>query len=157
VSTPTPRTVVGVLVEPLGDVVGAEPDERHVEALVGLGRRSLDGGEQPFAQHPELEVVEEAMHLVAIPLLTSQPVQVDVEVDVADQFGEPPVELDTGHVLAQRIADLALDGVDALDELAQRAVLADPLGRGLLADPGDARQVVAGVAAQRRVVGVLGR
>ena len=154
---PDAATVAGVLVEPLGDVVGAQPGDGDVEALVGLGGGGVDGGEQPLAQHPELQVVEEPVDLVAVPLLAGEVVEGDVDGDVADQLGQPAVELDAGDVLAQRVADLALDRVDAVDEIAQRAVLADPLGRRLLADAGDAGQVVAGVAAQGGVVGVLRR
>ena len=106
-------TVAGVLVEPLGDVVGAQPRDGDVEALVGLGGGGVDGGEQPLAQHPELQVVEEPVDLVAVPLLAGERVEGDVDVDVADQLGQPAVELDAGDVLAQRVADLALDGVDA--------------------------------------------
>jgi hypothetical protein len=58
---------------------------------------------------------------------------------------------------AQRVARLALDLVDAVGELRERPELADPLGGRLLPDAGDARQVVAGIAAQRREIRVLGR
>lgn len=65
------------------------------------------------------------------------------------------VELDRLQVVAQGLADLALDLVGALDQLGERAVLGDPLGGRLLADARDARQVVRRVAAQGREVGVL--
>ena len=84
--------VAGVLVEPLLDVVDAQPGERDVEAFVGLGLGRRDGCEQPLAQHPELQVVEELVHLLAVPLLPRQIVRRDVELDVADEFGEPPVQ-----------------------------------------------------------------
>src|SRR3712207_8433956 len=45
--------------------------------------------------------------------------------------------------------------VDVVDQVADVAVLLDELGRGLLAEAGDAGQVVAGVAPQRGEVGVL--
>ena len=63
----------------------------------------------------------------------------------------------SGEVRAQRVADLALDLVDPVDEGVERAELAHPLRRGLLPDARDAGQVVAGVAAQRGEVGVLRR
>ena len=59
------------------------------------------------------------------------------------------------QVGAQRVADLALHRVDLVDQRLQRAVLGDPLGRGLLPHARDAGQVVARVAAQRREVRVL--
>ncbi len=169
VSTPAPRPQVPRNASPTRrpsracssshcvDLVGAEPGRRDVEALLGLGLGGVDGGEQPLAQHPELQVVEEPVDLLAVPLLAGQGVQLDLDVDVADELGEPAVELHGGQVLAQRVADLALDGVDMVDQLAQRAVLADPLRGRLLPHPGDAGQVVARVAAQRREVGVLRR
>ena len=52
-------------------------------------------------------------------------------------------------LLALRAGDL----VDALQHLLQRAELLQQLGRGLLADPGDAGDVVGGVAAQAHQVG----
>ena len=73
------------------------------------------------------------------------------------QLGELPVAEDVAEVLAERVACLALDLVDAVDQVLERAELHDPLGRGLLADAGDGGQVVARVAAQRGEVRVLGR
>ena len=62
-----------------------------------------------------------------------------------------------GKRLAQRIARLAANLRDVVDESVERAVLGDPLGCRLLADPRDAGQVVAGVAPERSEVWVLGR
>jgi hypothetical protein len=73
------------------------------------------------------------------------------------QLGQLPVEQHRGQVVAQLLARLAGDLADPVDQLGQRAELPDPLGRRLLADAGDAGQVVARVAAQRGEVGVLGR
>ncbi len=61
------------------------------------------------------------------------------------------------RLLAERVAGLALDLVDPVDQVLERAELHDPLGRGLLADAGDGGQVVARVAAQGGEVRVLGR
>ena len=55
------------------------------------------------------------------------------------------------------VAGLALDLVGARDEAVEPAELPHPLRGGLLPHPRDAGQVVARVAAQRRVVGVLRR
>ncbi len=61
-----------VLVQPAGDVVDVQPGEADVEALLGLRLGSGDGREQPLAQHAELEVVEELVHLLAVPLLAGE-------------------------------------------------------------------------------------
>ena len=42
------------------------------------------------------------------------------------------LRIDAGQVRPQRVADLAAHRVDVVDERLQRAVLGDPLGRGLL-------------------------
>ena len=58
----------------------------------------------------------------------------------------------------QRLTGLALDLVDVGDEVVERAVVVQPLGRGLRTHTGDAGQVVAGLTDQGRQVGVaLGR
>ncbi|GAA4995324.1 hypothetical protein GCM10025734_25950 [Kitasatospora paranensis] len=59
-------------------------------------------------------------------------------------------------MLAELLADLALDLVGAGDQLVEGAELVDPLRRGLLADAWDAGQVVGRVAAQGGEVRVLG-
>ncbi len=73
------------------------------------------------------------------------------------QLGELAVAEDVAEVVAERVAGLALDLVDPVDQVLERAELHDPLGRGLLADAGDGGQVVARVAAQGGEVRVLGR
>ena len=77
------------------------------------------------------------------------------QLDVAHHLGQPAVELDGLQVVAEVLPGLALDLLGALDQLRERTELVDPLRGGLLADAGDARQVVGRVAAQRREVGVL--
>ena len=113
--------------------------------------------QEPVAQDPELQGVEDLVHLVAVPLAEVQVVRADTQRHVADELGELAVALDAGDVGAQRVTGLAGDLVDPVDQGGQRPELLDPLGRGLLADAGDAGQVVAGVTAQRREVGVLRR
>ena len=114
-------------------------------------------GEQPVAQHLELEVVEQRVDLLPVPRREHQLVRGVRQRDVAHHFGEFTVEQDVRQVLAQRVTDLAADLVDVVDQADEIAVLPDPLGGGLLPHPGDAGQVVARVAAQRREVGVLRR
>ena len=170
VSSPVPRPQVprkisagaagaGVRLQP---VAPARPAEHvvlgDVEAALGLRLGAGQRGEQPVAQHPELQVVEELCAPRRGP--------------TAGRRGRPgPSSSGTSRtssvsrrfcsterqVLAQRLADLALDLVDPVDQRVERAELADPLGRGLLPHARDARQVVARVAAQRREVGVLRR
>ncbi len=77
------------------------------------------------------------------------------QLHVLDHLGQDPVELDGLQVVPEVLPGLALDLVGALHELRERPELGDPLGRGLLADARDARQVVGRVAAQRREVRVL--
>jgi hypothetical protein len=146
-----------VLLEPARHLVRAEHGRGHVEAGVGLGLAGGQGLEQPLPQHPELQVVEELVHLVAVPLAEHEVLRADRHRHVLDQLGQLPVAQHAGQVRAQRLAGLALDLVDALDQRGQRAELADPLGRGLLADARHARQVVAGVAAQGGEVRILRR
>ena len=122
----------------------------------GLG--GVDGREQPLAQHAELQVVEELVHLLAVPLLAGQVVELDLEVDVADELGEPAVAARRCARCSRSASPtLPLTVSTLVDQRAQRAVLADPLRRGLLAHARDAGQVVARVAAQRGEVGVLRR
>ena len=56
-------------------VAGLERAAAHVEALVDLGVGGGQRVEQPVAQHPELEVVEQPMDLVAVPRLHPQRVR----------------------------------------------------------------------------------
>ncbi len=74
-ASPDAPPVGGVLGQPLPDRAGLQRAAAHVEALVDLG---LDGGqrvEQPVAQHPELQVVEQPVDLVAVPRLHPQRVR----------------------------------------------------------------------------------
>ena len=62
-------TVGDVVGQPLPDRAGLQRSPAHVESLVDLG---LDGGqrvEQPVTQHPELQLVEQLVDLVAVPRL----------------------------------------------------------------------------------------
>ena len=118
------------------------------------GSADCERGEQPVAQHPELQVVEQPVHGVAVPRLRPPGRRVDSSAR-PDQLGQLAVEQHGGQVRAQRVPGLAPDLVDPVDQVAQRAELADPLRGRLLADARDARQVVRRVAAQRREVRVL--
>ena len=154
---PDPAAVAGVGVEPGPHRARLDRAALHLDAALGLGLGALQRGEQPLAQHPELQLVEQPMHGVAVPWPNGEVDGTGVERDIPDQLGELAVEQHTGEVGAQRVARLALDLVDTVGEVGERAELAHPLGRGLLPHARDARQVVARVAAQGREIGVLRR
>ena len=143
---------VAVLGQPRRQLPGLQRAAAHVEALIDLGIRRGQRVEQPVAQHAELEVVEQPVDLVAVPRLHAQRVGCLRQRHILDQIGELSVEHDVRQVGAQRVADLALHRVHLVDERLQRAVLGDPLRRGLLPHARNAGQVVAGVTAQRREV-----
>ena len=64
---PDPGRAAGVRVQPQPDLLGPDAHRVHVEALLRLGLGRGERLEQPLAQHPELKVVEQLMHLVAVP------------------------------------------------------------------------------------------
>ncbi len=100
-----PEPLAGsVLGQPRRQFAGLERAAADVEALVDLGVRRGQRVEQPVAQHPELEVVEQAMDLVAVPGLHPQRVRRLGQRHVLDQFGELAVEHDarTGWPAARR-------------------------------------------------------
>ena len=162
-----------MLFHPAGDLIGAENGSLHLEPRqVGLVHRGARGGRrgarqavgeglvEPVPQHPELEGVEELVDRLPVPRPRHQVGWRGTHRgfrQVADQRGELAVAQHAAEVLAQRVAGLALDLADAVDQLLERPELRDPLRRGLLPHPGDAGQVVAVVAAQRREIRVLGR
>ena len=82
---------------------------------------------------------------------------VALQLEVADQGVDPAVADHVGQVLPQRVAGLARDLVDPGDDLLEGPELVDPLRGGLRADPGHARQVVAGLPHHRRQVGIVRR
>ena len=63
-----PLTGRQVLGDPARHLGGVEQRAVDVEAGLGLGLAGLDLGEEPVAQHPELEAVEDLVHLLAAPL-----------------------------------------------------------------------------------------
>ncbi len=109
-------------------------------------RRRLDGLEEPVAQHPELQAVEERVHLLAVPRLHRQVGGRHRQVEVGDQRVEPAVADHVAEVLAQRLALLAGDLVGVGDDVVEAVVLVDPAGR----EPGtDARAPRAGCRRSR--------
>ena len=110
-----PRAGGRVLGQPGGQLPRLERAAADLEAVLGLrlGRGQL--GEQPVAQHPELQLVEQPVHGVAVPLLPGQVVGRDAQLHVLHQLGELAVHHHVRQVLAQLVADLALDLVDPVD------------------------------------------
>ncbi len=175
-SAPAPATASGqarparaghVPIDPVGDLIRPEDYSGHVESR-GIAHRRLGGCSQdtdpvgqcrvqPVPQHPELQRVEQLVDLLAVPRNGAQVVWPHLQRHVADQLRELAVAQDACQVIAQCVARLALDLVDAVNQVGQRAELGDPPCRGLFPDTRDARQVVAGVAAQGSEVGILRR
>ena len=163
---PGPQRAGRVLVQPAGQLVGPRGGHRYLEALLrraGLARvlrRGLpdpvgQGLDQPLAQHPELERVEQLVDGVPVPGHGQHVARADVERYVLGQLGELPVAQHVAQVLAQGVAGLALDLVDPVHQRIERAELRDPPGRRLLADAGDVGQVVARIAPDGREIRVL--
>ncbi len=136
----------GILLEPPGHLAGAEHGPLDVEAALGLVVDRLEGGEEPVAQHPELQPVEDPVDLLPVPRAALEVGDPDRKRHVADELVEPAVAQDAVEMLAQRLPGLALDVGDVGDDAGEVAVLAEPLGRRLGADAGDAGQVVARLA-----------
>ena len=133
--------------QPGGQLALGQPPGVDLEP--GVDRAGLDRGrEQPLAQRVELQGVEQPVDLGPVPGPHAQVADPDGQGHVVAQ---PHQLLVAEHVLAvgeQVLLELAplLGGVG--HDLLGDAVGLDQLGRGLVADPGDAGQVVGGVAAQ---------
>jgi hypothetical protein len=133
--------------QPGGQLALGQPPGVDLEP--GVDRAGLDRGrEQPLAQRVELKGVEQPVDLGPVPCPHAQVADHDGQGHVVAQ---PHQLLVAEHVLAvgeQVLLELAplLGGVG--DDLLGGAVGLDQLGRGLVADSGDAGQVVGGVAAQ---------
>ena len=152
------RAPDGAVAEAHREVVGGEDVALEVEAALDLVLLDVEGREEPLAQHPELQAVEDPVHLLAVPGLALEVVDRQRQLEVVDQPVEPAVAQHAVEVLAQAVAGLALDLVDVGDDPGEVAVLPQPLGGGLRPDAWNAGQVVARLADQGREVAVaLGR
>ena len=160
------------VVDGRGAAAGGEPPRQrtivealhdHLGAGVALGSgdaRAFDGqgAEHPVAEAvAELEAVEEVGDALSVGRPQFQLTGTVGQGKILDHLGEVAVHLHGGDSLAQVVADLASDLVDAVDELGQAAVLQDPLLRRLLAHARDTGQIVRRVAAQRGEIRVLRR
>ncbi len=150
-------TVGAVLLQPGRDLGAHRAVDVELEPALGLGLGRRQVLEQAVAQHPELEAVEDPVHLLAVPRLRLQVVDLHRQVEVVDQPVEPAVAQHAVEVLAQVLARLALDLVDHGDDAVEVAVGGDPLRGGLGPDAGHPRQVVAGLPHQGGQVGVQAR
>ena len=103
----------------------------------------------------ELEAPEDLLQLGAVRRIEDELRRVAVDVEVAPHRGELLREARQVGVLGDvpRARGRQLAGV--LDHGLERAVLRDQLAGGLVADPGNARDVVARVALQADEVGNL--
>src|SRR4029078_4836139 len=57
------------------EVVGGEDVALEVAAALDLVLLDLEGREEPLAQHPELQAVEDLVHLFAVPRLALEVVE----------------------------------------------------------------------------------
>ena len=98
------------------------------------------------------------MDAFPVPADECQFVRTGRQLHIADELRQVPIGLYRREIGAQRVAYRPpFDLVNMVDQLVQRTVLADPLGRGLVADAGHSGQVVAVITAQRGYVRILGR
>ena len=115
---------------------GAGDRHRH-----GRGDRVLEVVD-PVQQRAELVAAEHLAQLRAVGRLEHDLRRIEVEIEVAPHRREllrrPRLVGELGDVLAPRRREL----VRVRDHLLQRAVLRDQLAGGLVADPGDAGDVV---------------
>ena len=108
---------------------------------------------EPLDQRPELVLAEQPDDRVTIVVAEARGLEVDLDRQVAHDPRQLTPHQDLVDVLLQLLAELGRgDVVEAAEELVERSEVADQLRRGLLADPGDARDVVGRIALQRLVV-----
>ena len=133
--------------QPGGQLALAQP--AGVDLEPGVDRAGLDRGrEQPLAQRVELQGVEQPMDLGPVPGPHAQVAGPDGQGHVVAQ---PHQLLVAEHVVAvgeQVLLELAPLLVGVGHDLLGGPVGLDQLGGRLVADPGDAGQVVRGVAPQ---------
>lgn len=155
--------LVAVLGQPGGQLAGGEDRAVQFDARLGGRGLVLDGagvdGEQPLAQArvADLQHFEESGEGRPVVRGALQVLRGLRQLDGAHQLGEMTVELDRVQVLAQALADLALDLVGALHQIGEGTELIDPLRGRLLADLGNAGEIVRRIAAQRGEVRILRR
>ncbi len=134
--------------ELLAFLAGADVDARaHAAECFG----------EPYAQRAELQEVEQPLQFLRIRGDAEAFDRDPGEGCVVAQQHQVEVLARPRLVFDQRALQLRSLRVDVGEDPVEAAVRGDQLGRGLLPHSGHARQVVAGVAAQRRVLRVQGR
>ena len=127
------------------------------QGLGGVARGLAGHRRQPLDQGAELVLAEETDDGLAVVVAEAGGLEVEVDRQVADDRREVLAHEHGIAVLDELVAQLVrLDLVDPLVQRLERPELADELGRGLLADPGHARDVVGRIALERLVVDHLG-
>ena len=137
-----------------GDVIDHDLDDRP-DGLVLGGRIDAKRLDEARIEGAELELVEQRAHRLAVKRSGLELGRVEVDVAVEPESHHLPV---LEHPLTRLTEVLALFRGQLLEmfvDAFEVAVGGDELGRRLLADAGNPGQVVAGVTAHRRVVGVL--
>ncbi len=135
--------------------VGHDRDVGLERLGFGLGRLFADCFEQSRQECSELELVEQHADLFSIPGALAQVGGREVDLDVGPQPGHLAVEEDTVAGVAEVLALLGRQLVEVLVDALEVSVRGDELRRGLLADAGNAGEVVARVTPERGVVGIL--
>ena len=132
---------------------------RHApQRLGGVARRLAGHRRQALDQRAELVLAEQPDDRLAVVVAEPRRLEVELDRQVAHDRREVLAHEHLLAMLDELLAELVgLDLVDALVERVERPVLADQLRRGLLADAGDARDVVGRVALERLVVDHLAR
>ena len=140
--------------EPLGQFTRPQVLTDQVEGLVDRFVDDLKGLEESLAQHPELQPVEQRVHLVSVPRPHDQVLGAHVEIQVAHEMIEVAVADDVPEVGAQALAGLARYLVGPGDHIVEAVVLLDPLGCRLGTDAGHAGEVVGVLPHERGQLGV---
>jgi hypothetical protein len=119
----------------------------------GVLRPLPDERRQPVDQRPELELAEEPDDLLAVVLPHPPAGRVQRHVHIAHEPHQlPALEHGIAVLLERKSQLLRRDLVEMRIQDVERAPRRDQLRGGLLADPGDARDVVGRVALERLVV-----
>ena len=123
------------------------------QRLGGVARGLAGHRRQALDQRAELVLAEEPDDGLAVVVAEARGLEVELDRQVADDRREVLAHEHGLAMLDELVAQLVrLDLVDPLVQRLERPELADELGRGLLADPGHARDVVGRVALERLVV-----
>ena len=133
---------LGVLCGALRGAVGF----RHRGGCRASYRRG-DGAE-PAQERAEFVLAAEGLHRGLVGRLDPQIVERLGDRGIAPDFGKPARQAGALGVVADALAELALDVARVGDDLLQGTIFGEEFRGGLLADTGDAGDVVGGVAGE---------